>query len=85
MRSFAKRCAAGIFPNEKRIEAHVDNSLMPVTALNPHIGYEKAALISPKAYREDISLKQAALDLGYLTAELFDQWVRPQNMTHPLY
>ena len=57
---------------------------MLVTALNPHIGYEKAAEISLTAYREDISLREAALKLGYLTAEQFDQWVRPQDMTHPL-
>ena len=55
-----------------------------MTALNPHIGYEKAAQISLKAYREDISLRQAALELGYLTAEQFDQWVKPEDMTHPL-
>jgi fumarate hydratase class II len=57
---------------------------MLVTALNPHIGYEKAAQISLKAYREDLSLKEAALKLGYLTVEEFDDWVRPQDMTHPL-
>ena len=84
IRSFNERCAVGIAPNEKRIKAHLDNSLMLVTALNPHIGYEKAARISLKAYHEDISLKDAALDLGYLTTEQFDQWVRPQDMTHPL-
>ena len=57
---------------------------MLVTALNLHIGYEKAAQISLLAYREDLSLKDAALKLGYLTAEEFDQWVRPAEMTHPL-
>ena len=57
MRSFNKRCAVGIAPNEKRIKQHLDNSLMLVTALNPHIGYEKAAQISLKAYREDLSLE----------------------------
>ena len=83
-RSFTEHCAAGIEPNEKRIKEHLENSLMLVTALNPHIGYEKAAEISLTAYREDISLREAALKLGYLTAEQFDQWVRPQDMTHPL-
>ena len=84
IRSFNQRCAVGIAPNEKRIKQHLDNSLMLVTALNPHIGYEKAAQISLKAYRENLSLKEAALKLGYLTAEQFDDWVRPQDMTHPL-
>ena len=82
--SFNERCACGIEPNVKRIRQHLDNSLMLVTALNPHIGYEKAAQISLLAYREDLSLKDAALKLGYLTAEEFDQWVRPAEMTHPL-
>ncbi len=84
VRSFHDRCAVGIEPNEKRIREHLDNSLMLVTALNPHIGYEKAAQISLKAYREDITLREAALRLGYVTAEQFDQWVRPEEMTHPL-
>jgi fumarate hydratase class II len=84
MRSFSERCAVGIAPNEKRIKQHLDNSLMLVTALNPHIGYEKAAQISLKAYREDLSLKEAALKLVYLTAEQFDDWVKPHDMTHPL-
>jgi fumarate hydratase, class II len=83
-RSFDENCARGIEPNEKRIKEHVDNSLMLVTALNPHIGYEKAAQISLKAYREDISLREAALALGYVTAAEFDRWVRPEDMTHPL-
>jgi fumarate hydratase class II len=84
IRSFNERCAVGIEPDEKRIKEHLDNSLMLVTALNPHIGYEKAAQISLKAYHEGTSLKQAALELGYVTAEQFDQWVRPEDMTHPL-
>jgi len=83
-RSFSERCAMGIEPNEKRIKEHLDNSLMLVTALNPHIGYEKAAKISLAAYREDTTLRAAALKLGFLTAEQFDSWVRPQDMTHPL-
>src|SRR5262249_54289376 len=83
VRSFEERCARGIMPNEKRIREHLDNSLMLVTALNPHIGYEKAAQISLKAYREDLTLREAALKLGFLTEEQFDAWVRPQDMTHP--
>ena len=83
-RSFCDRCAVGIEPNEKRIKDHLDHSLMLVTALNPHIGYEKAAKISLTAYREDLSLRAAALKLGFLTAEQFDAWVRPEEMTHPL-
>ena len=83
-RSFDARCAAGIAPDEKRIRAHLDGSLMLVTALNPHIGYEKSAQISLKAYREDLTLRDAALELGFVTGEQFDEWVRPEEMTHPL-
>ena len=83
-RSFNDRCAAGITPNERRIRERVDGSLMLVTALNPHIGYEKSAQISLKAYREDLTLRDAALNLGFVTAEQFDEWVRPGDMTHPL-
>jgi fumarate hydratase, class II len=84
MRSFNDRCAKGIAPNEKRIREHLDNSLMLVTALSPHIGYEKAAQISLKANQEDLTLRESALQLGFLTAEQFDEWVRPEDMTHPL-
>jgi fumarate hydratase class II len=83
-RSFCERCAIGIEPNEKQIKEHLNNSLMLVTALNPHIGYEKAAKISLTAYHEDLSLREAALKLGFLTAEQFDLWVRPEEMTHAL-
>jgi fumarate hydratase class II len=82
--SFCARCAAGIEPSEKRIEEHLAHSLMLVTALNPHIGYERAAKISLTAYREDLSLREAALKLGFLTGDQFDSWVRPEEMTHPL-
>jgi fumarate hydratase class II len=82
--SFNERCAKGLEPNEKRIREHLDSSLMLVTALSPHIGYEKAAQISLKAYREDLPLREAALKLGFLTAEQFDEWVRPEDMTRPL-
>ena len=83
-RSFCDRCAIGIEPNKERIKEHLDHCLMLVTALNPHIGYEKAAKISLTAYHEDLSLRDAALKLGFLTAEQFDSWVRPADMTHPL-
>jgi fumarate hydratase, class II len=59
-------------------------SARPTSLSNPHIGYEKAAKISLTAYREDISLREAALKLGFLNAEQFDSWVRPKDMTHPL-
>jgi fumarate hydratase class II len=82
--SFDERCARGIEPNEKRIHEHLHASLMLATALNPHIGYEKAAQIALKAYHEDLTLREAALRLGFLTAEQFNAWVRPEDMTHPL-
>jgi len=84
IRSFNDGCAIGIAPNEKRIREHLDSCLMLVTALNPHIGYEKSAQISLKAYHEDLTLRESALKLGFVTAEQFDAWVRPEDMTHPL-
>jgi fumarate hydratase class II len=81
--SFNQHCAKGIEADVNRIREHLENSLMLVTALNPHIGYEKAAEISLKAYRENLSLREAALGSGFVTAEQFDQWVRPEDMTHP--
>jgi fumarate hydratase class II len=83
-RAFNDHCAVGIEPNRKVIEQHLDESLMVVTALNPHIGYERSAEIALKAYREDISLKEAAAGLGYVDEADFDKWVRPEDMTHPL-
>ncbi|BDY13711.1 class II fumarate hydratase [Hydrogenimonas cancrithermarum] len=80
MRSFATRCVEGIEPNREKIEAHLHNSLMLVTALNEHIGYEKAAQIAKKAYEENLTLKEAVLALGYLSAEAFDRWVDPLKM-----
>jgi fumarate hydratase class II len=74
VRSFNDRRTAGIEPNEERIREHLDSSLMLVTALNPRIGYEKSAQISLKAYREDLSLRDAAVRLGDLTAEQFAEW-----------
>jgi fumarate hydratase class II len=78
--SFDENCAKGIQPNYKRIQIQLENSLMLVTALNTHIGYDKASEIAKKAYKEESTLKQAALALGYLTAEEFDAWVRPEKM-----
>ncbi len=80
-RSFDENCAQGIKPNLKRIKEHLNNSLMLVTALNTKIGYDKAGTIAKKAYKEDKTLKQAAIELGYLTAKEFDEWVRPEDMT----
>jgi fumarate hydratase class II len=83
-RAFDRFCARGLEPDLEVISRHLDASLMLVTALTPHIGYEKAAQIAQKAHHEDLTLKQAALGLGYLTADEFDAWVRPEAMTHPL-
>ncbi|MEL7585789.1 MAG: class II fumarate hydratase [Prolixibacteraceae bacterium] len=79
-RSFNENCAVGIEPNRARITQHLNNSLMLVTALNPHIGYEKAAKIAKKAHAENITLKEAAVALGLLTAGQFDEWVVPEKM-----
>jgi fumarate hydratase class II len=78
--SFKKHCAVGIEPNQERITQNLNNSLMLVTALNTHIGYEKAAEIAKKAHKEGSTLKEAALSLGYLTGEDFDKWVDPSKM-----
>jgi len=78
--SFDENCAAGIEPNRERIESLLNNSLMLVTALNPHIGYDKAAQIAKKAHSEGTGLREAALALGFVTAEEFDLWVRPEAM-----
>jgi fumarate hydratase class II len=83
MVSFNDNCAVGIEPNNETIEAHLKNSLMLVTALNPHIGYENAALIAKTAHKEGTTLKEAALKTGLLTEEQFDQWVRPEDMIGP--
>jgi len=82
-RSFEEHCAVGIEPNRTQIDAHLRNSLMLVTALNPHIGYDNAAKVAKKAYEENSTLKEAAVALGLLTAEEFDKNVRPENMTGP--
>eukprot|EP01089_Gocevia_fonbrunei_P014648 TRINITY_DN4062_c0_g1_i1.p1 TRINITY_DN4062_c0_g1~~TRINITY_DN4062_c0_g1_i1.p1 ORF type:complete len:519 (-),score=146.30 TRINITY_DN4062_c0_g1_i1:4-1413(-) len=81
--SFLENCVVGIQPNEKKIHALLHESLMLVTALNPYIGYDKAATAAKKAHKEGTSLKAAAMSLGYLTSEQFDQWVKPENMIGP--
>ncbi len=78
--AFNDNCAVGIEPNQARIDEHLRNSLMLVTALNPHIGYDNAARIAKKAHAENTSLKEAAIDLNLLTAEQFDEWVVPASM-----
>lgn len=78
--SFTEKCAEGIIPNHEVIETYLKNSLMLVTALNPHIGYENAAKIAKKAHKENKTLKQAAVELGLLTGDQFDQWVDPKKM-----
>ncbi|HDG1699308.1 TPA: class II fumarate hydratase [Kluyvera ascorbata] len=80
MESFNEHCAVGIEPNRERIDQLLNESLMLVTALNTHIGYDKAAEIAKKAHKEGLTLKNAALALGYLSAEEFDRWVRPEEM-----
>jgi fumarate hydratase class II len=84
VRSFDERCARGLAPDARVIADHVERSLMLVTALVPHIGYEKAAKIALTAHHEHLSLREAALKLGYVTGEQFDRWVRPADMTRPL-
>jgi fumarate hydratase class II len=85
MDSFAKNCVDGIKVNEKRIKEHLDRSLMLVTALNPHIGYDKAAKVAKMALAEEKTLKEKALELGYLTEEEFDKWVDPNKMLGPSF
>jgi len=80
--SFNEFCAKGIEPNHQRIQEHLNNSLMLVTALNPHIGYDRSAQIAKKAHAEGKNLKQAAVESGFLTAEQFDLWVKPESMTN---
>jgi fumarate hydratase, class II len=81
--SFTDNCVAGVLPNDTRIKQLLNESLMLVTALNPYIGYENGAKTAKKALKEGTSLKQAAMDLGLLTADQFDEWVRPENMVGP--
>ncbi|HWZ72616.1 MAG TPA: class II fumarate hydratase [Casimicrobiaceae bacterium] len=83
MKSFEEHCVRGIEPNHVRIRELLERSLMLVTALNPHIGYDKAAAIAKHAHREGTTLKAAALALGYLSEQQFDEWVRPERMIGP--
>ena len=82
-RSFEEHCARGIEPDAERIGELLSRSLMLVTSLSPHIGYDRAAEIAKKAHREDTTLREAALALGYVSAEDFDRWVRPELMIGP--
>jgi len=82
-RSFNEHCAVGIEPNKEKIEEYLNNSLMLVTALNPHIGYDNAAKVAKKAFEDHSTLKEAAVALKLLTAEEFDQKVQPKNMIGP--
>lgn len=81
--SFTDHCVTGIVANRKRIASLLHESLMLVTALNPHIGYDKAAATAKKAHKEGTTLKEAAMALGYLTSEQFDAWVKPETMISP--
>ena len=81
--AFTDNCVVGIEANREQIDKLMNESLMLVTALNPHIGYDKAAKIAKTAHKNGTTLKQEALNLGYLTEEEFQQWVRPENMLGP--
>jgi fumarate hydratase class II len=81
--SFRKNCVVGLEPNRPVIKRHLENSLMLVTALNPHIGYDNAAKIAKKAHKEGLTLRESALALGLVSAEDFERWVRPEDMTGP--
>ncbi|EMN91833.1 class II fumarate hydratase [Leptospira weilii] len=81
--SFEEYCARGITPNKEKLEEHLNNSLMLVTALNPHIGYDNAAKIAKNAHKKGSTLKESGIELGLLTNEQFDQWVLPEKMIHP--
>jgi fumarate hydratase class II len=83
IQSFVEFCISGIQINRDQIDDHLRHSLMLVTALNPHIGYDKAAQVAKNAHKKKISLRQSAVELGYLTGEQFDQLVIPEEMTHP--
>ena len=78
--SFVKNCLVGVVANREKMKENLDRSLMLVTALNPHIGYENAARVAKKAYAENLSLKEACLALGYLTKEEFDAVFHPETM-----
>ncbi|UPO15092.1 class II fumarate hydratase [Leptospira borgpetersenii] len=81
--SFEEHCARGITPNKEKLDEHLNNSLMLVTALNPHIGYDNAAKIAKNAHKKGSTLKESGIELGLLTNEQFDQWVLPEKMIYP--
>jgi fumarate hydratase class II len=80
---FTEFCVEGLEPDEQQIRRHLENSLMLVTALNPHIGYDKAAEVAKKAHKEGTTLREATIALGHLSGEEFDAAVRPDEMTRP--
>jgi fumarate hydratase class II len=82
-RAFTENMVVGIQANVVRIEELMRSSLMLVTALSPHIGYDRAAQVAHKAHHEGTTLREAALALGFVTPEQFDEWARPEDMTHP--
>jgi len=82
-RSFSDKCVTGLEANEDKIKAHLENSLMLVTALNPHIGYDNAAKIAKNAHKKGLTLRESALELELLTDQQFDEWVRPELMIGP--
>jgi len=82
-KSFFEHAVVGIEPNQERIDHNLYNSLMLVTALNPHIGYDKAAEVAKKAFKDKSTLRETIIELGYMSGEDFDQWVQPANMIHP--
>ncbi|MEX2947238.1 class II fumarate hydratase [Staphylococcus warneri] len=83
METFNNNCAVGIEPIEENIDNYLNQSLMLVTALNPHIGYEKAAQIAKKAHKEGLTLKESAIQSGYVTEEQFEEWIKPEDMVDP--
>ena len=83
LRSFVEFCISGLELNRNRIDENLRSSLMLVTALNPHIGYDKAAQVAKNAHKKNISLRDSAIELGFLTGEEFDRLVKPEEMTHP--
>ena len=83
--SFSEKCVSGLEANKENISEHLENSLMLVTALNPHIGYDNAAKIAKNAHEKGLTLRQSAIQMELLTDEQFDEWVRPENMIGPSY
>ena len=81
--SFSERCIAGLEPNLDKISQHLENSLMLVTALNPHIGYDNAAKIAKNAHKNNLTLRESALNLKLLDNQQFDHWVKPEKMIGP--